>query len=127
MNRKPLSRKFGVVLAMVVGALVSACGAEDESTAAASSGQELAEAKRGEGAMYICDTPIPPATLNPQAIVVELEMDRVYKSARPGFAREWIPGGWMNGQLFGEILVRFDSAARAREFADWLANDFIVD
>src|SRR3954470_5818741 len=105
-----LANTFARSLALASTAALFACGPEVSSGGSAHSNQGLAQQKRDEGAMYVCDIPVPPAALSLDALIPEVETDRVYTSARPGFMRQWAPVGWLNGQIFSQLLVQFDTA-----------------
>jgi hypothetical protein len=69
------------------------------------------------------------AHLPPDAAPAVIEQDRLYMAARPGFNRKLLPlrvdpvagTAWSGGRYL------LDTFAQAREFADWVANEFELD
>ncbi len=67
--------------------------------------------------------------LPPHAAPAVIERDRLYMPARPGFNRKLLPlrvdptagTAWSGGRYL------LDTFAHAREFADWVANEFELD
>jgi hypothetical protein len=77
---------------------------------------------------FTCDFDLP-GDLPPNLIVPILERDRMHMSARPGFIRKLVPLSisFDNGDLFGGGRYLFDSFELAKEYMDWVHNDFILD
>src|SRR5262245_31492003 len=106
MSTNRLHRCF---VAAVAGLMISACDPE-AGPGVESSTQAAGVPERGAGGgMLYCYHPIPPAALDIPATIIEMEVDRPYKAARPGFIREWAPGGLTPQGVFGELIIETDT------------------
>jgi hypothetical protein len=117
-------------------AALAACGsganrAEDPETDLVEQSSALhdhdASARRAQGA-FSCDFAIPGA-VPPQEIPGQIERDRMYMSARPGFISKHIPLSFdqATGNLFAGGRYLFEKRKDASDYHDFVAHDFVLD
>jgi hypothetical protein len=84
-------------------------------------------AKRARGA-FSCDFAIP-AGVPPQAIPGQIERDRMYMAAQPGFIRKHIPLSFdpATGNLFAGGRYLFEKRKDASDYHRFVARDFVLD
>ena len=88
------------------------------------------------GGAFICDFGLssapPPAGLRPDQIAPSIERDRMYMSARPGMLHKHIPISFDPSDPTGKAVFSggrylFDTAEHAREYRDWVFNNYVLD
>ena len=89
----------------------------------ASSTAALQYDKSSVQGMWICDFPVMP-TVDINAIVPEVEIDRMYMADRPGFQWLWSPMGFTPTGVLGQFIAKFDTYGQAQAFSTWTDNDF---
>jgi hypothetical protein len=118
-----VSRRWGLLLASLLGVGCGGEAAEVEMTAAKRAAAPLEE----RGAVS-CDFEFSP-TVNPATIAPTIERDRTYMAARPGFQEKHIPFNppvlMLPAQTGGRYL--FDSYQLARDYLTWAQQEFVLD
>ncbi len=86
------------------------------------------------GGAFTCDFGLSsdPSLLPPDQIAPSIERDRMYMSARPGMLHKHIPISFDPSDPSGKAVFSggrylFDTAEHAREYRDWVFNNYVLD
>ena len=86
------------------------------------------------GGAFTCDFGLSsdPTLLPPDQVAPSIERDRMYMSARPGMLHKHIPFSFDPRDPSGKAVFSggrylFDTAEHAREYRDWVFNNYVLD